>query len=51
MPRSPSPTCRWTPVGNVTGSHVPTRSVLGTAPAFACGAGQRVRADVRVEVR
>jgi hypothetical protein len=35
----------------VTGTHIPTRSVLGIAPAFACGAGQSVRADVRVEVR
>jgi hypothetical protein len=34
----------------VTGSHIPTRSVLGIAPAFACSAGQSVRADVRVEV-
>jgi len=39
------------PATVVTGSHIPTRSVLGIAPAFACGAGQRVRADVRVEVR
>ena len=35
----------------VTGSLIPTRSVLGIAPAFACDAGQSVRADVRVEVR
>lgn len=35
----------------VTGALIPTRSVLGIAPAFACGAGQSVRADVRVEVR
>jgi hypothetical protein len=34
----------------VTGSHIPTRSVLGIAPAFACSAGQRVHANVRVEV-
>ncbi|MDE2154929.1 MAG: carboxypeptidase regulatory-like domain-containing protein [Xanthomonadaceae bacterium] len=39
------------PATVVTGSHIPTRSVLGIAPAFACGAGQSVRADVRVEVR
>jgi hypothetical protein len=35
----------------VTGTHIPTRSVLGIAPGFACGAGQTARADVRVEVR
>ncbi|MGH8158909.1 MAG: carboxypeptidase regulatory-like domain-containing protein [Rhodanobacter sp.] len=34
----------------VTGSHIPTRSILGIAPAFACSAGQSVRADVRVAV-
>ncbi|OOG40608.1 hypothetical protein [Rhodanobacter sp. C05] len=39
------------PATVVTGTHIPTRSVLGIAPAFACGAGQSVRADVRVEVR
>jgi len=39
------------PATMVTGSHIPTRSVLGIAPAFACAAGQNVRADVRVEVR
>jgi len=39
------------PAVEVTGSHIPMRSVLGIAPAFACGAGQSVRADVRVEVR
>ncbi|OOG59383.1 hypothetical protein [Rhodanobacter sp. C03] len=39
------------PAIEVTGSHIPTRSILGIAPAFACGAGQRVRADVKVEVR
>ena len=35
----------------VTGTHIRTRSVLGIAPAFACGAGQSALADVRVEVR
>ena len=39
------------PATVVTGTHIPTRSVVGVAPAFACGAGQSVRADVRVEVR
>ncbi len=34
----------------VTGTHIPTRSVLGIAPAFVCGAGENARADVRVEV-
>ena len=39
------------PATAVTGSHILTRSVLGIAPAFACGAGQGVHADVRVAVR
>ena len=39
------------PAIRVTGTHVPTRSVLGVAPAFGCGAGESARADVRVEVR
>jgi hypothetical protein len=39
------------PAIEVTGSHILTRSVLGIAPAFACDAGQSVRADIRVEVR
>jgi hypothetical protein len=39
------------PAAEVTGSHIPTRSVLGIAPAFACGAGQGVHADVRIAVR
>jgi hypothetical protein len=39
------------PAIEVTGSHIPTRSVLGIAPAFACTADQSVRADVRVEAR
>jgi hypothetical protein len=34
----------------VVGTHLPTRSVLGIAPSFACEAGQSVRADVRVAV-
>ncbi|MBB6189094.1 carboxypeptidase-like regulatory domain-containing protein [Rhodanobacter sp. MP7CTX1] len=34
----------------VVGSLIPTRSVLGIAPAFACEAGQSVHADVRVAV-
>ncbi|GAB2538066.1 hypothetical protein [Rhodanobacter koreensis] len=39
------------PPTEVTGSYIPTRSVLGIAPAFTCSAGQSVHADVRVEVR
>lgn len=39
------------PAVEVTGSHIRTRSVLGIAPAFACGASQSALADVRVEVR
>ena len=35
----------------VTGTHIPTRSVLGVAPAFVCGAGEVARADVKVQVR
>jgi len=35
----------------VTGTHIRTRSVLGIAPDFACGAGRNTLADVRVEVR
>jgi hypothetical protein len=34
----------------VVGSLIPTRSVLGISPAFACEAGQSVHADVRVAV-
>jgi hypothetical protein len=34
----------------VTGTHLPTRSIVGTAPAVACAAGQMARADVRVQV-
>ncbi len=34
----------------VTGSHIPTRSVLGVAPGFACNAGESARTDVRVQV-
>lgn len=34
----------------VTGSRIPTRSVLGTTAAFACGSGQLARQDVRVQV-
>lgn len=34
----------------VTGSRIPTRSILGTTPAFACGSGQLARQDVRVQV-
>lgn len=34
----------------VTGTHLPTRSILGSAPAVACAAGQSARADVRVQV-
>ncbi|HEU4664952.1 MAG TPA: carboxypeptidase-like regulatory domain-containing protein [Dokdonella sp.] len=32
----------------VTGSRIPTRSVLGMTPTFACGSGQLARQDVRV---
>ncbi len=39
------------PAVAVTGTHIRTRSVLGIAPDFACGAGQNALADVRVEVR
>ncbi|MBA8882376.1 hypothetical protein [Dokdonella fugitiva] len=34
----------------VTGSRIPTRSILGTTPVFACGSGQLARQDVRVQV-
>lgn len=34
----------------VTGSRIPTRSVLGMSQSFACGAGQLARQDVRVQV-
>ena len=34
----------------VTGTHLPTRSVVGMSSAFACAAGQTARADVRVQV-
>jgi hypothetical protein len=33
-----------------TGTHIPSRSVLGIAPAFICNAGQSVRADVKIQV-
>lgn len=35
----------------VTGTHIPTRSVLGIAPMFVCDAGAVARADVKVQVR
>ncbi len=35
----------------VTGTHIRTRSVLGIAPSFACGASRNARVDVRVEAR
>lgn len=34
----------------VTGTHLPTRSVVGKSSAFACAAGQTARDDVRVQV-
>lgn len=34
----------------VTGSRLPTRSIVGMSPAFACMAGSAARADVRVQV-
>jgi hypothetical protein len=34
----------------VTGSRLPTRSILGMSPAFACMAGSTAHADVRVQV-
>lgn len=34
----------------VTGSRLPTRSILGMSPAFACMAGNTAHADVRVQV-
>jgi hypothetical protein len=33
----------------VTGSRIPTRSILGMTPTFACGSGQLARQDVRVQ--
>lgn len=39
------------PAETVTGTHIPTRSVIGIAPAFVCDAGQNVVANVRVAVR
>lgn len=34
----------------VTGSRLPTRSIVGMSPAFACTAGESARADVRAQV-
>lgn len=34
----------------VTGTRIPTRSILGMSPTFACGAGRAARQDVRVQV-
>lgn len=34
----------------VTGSHIPTRSILGMTPRFTCDTGQLARQDVRVQV-
>ncbi|MBO9664635.1 hypothetical protein [Dokdonella sp.] len=34
----------------VTGSHIPTRSILGMTEPFTCDAGQLARQDVRVQV-
>lgn len=33
----------------VTGTRIPTRSILGIAPRFVCAAGSTARADVRVQ--
>jgi len=35
------------PPAQVTGSHVPTRSVMGRAADFACGQGQPAHVDIR----
>ncbi|MBS0557117.1 MAG: carboxypeptidase regulatory-like domain-containing protein [Proteobacteria bacterium] len=34
----------------VTGTRIPTRSILGMSANFACGAGQLARQDVRAQV-
>jgi hypothetical protein len=34
----------------VTGTHIPTRSILGMSNRFVCGAGQLAHQDVRVQV-
>lgn len=34
----------------VTGSHIPTRSVIGQSATFGCPAGEHARQDVRAEV-
>ena len=34
----------------VTGTRIPTRSILGMTTSFACGAGQVAQQDVRVQV-
>ena len=34
----------------VTGSNIPTRSILGMSSPFACSAGQLARQDVRVQI-
>lgn len=34
----------------VTGSRLPTRSIVGMSPAFTCVAGNTARADVRAQV-
>ncbi|MBS0570992.1 MAG: carboxypeptidase regulatory-like domain-containing protein [Proteobacteria bacterium] len=34
----------------VTGTHLPTRSIVGMSSAVACSAGQLARADVRTQV-
>lgn len=34
----------------VTGTHLPTRSIVGMSSAFACAAGESARADVRVQI-
>ena len=34
----------------VTGTHIPTRSILGMSDSFACGGGQLAHQDVHVQV-
>ena len=38
------------PPAVVTGTHLPTRSIVGMSPAFTCMAVSAARADVRVQV-
>jgi len=34
----------------VTGTHIPTRSIVGRVPGFVCAAGQTARANIRIQV-